>query len=90
MRTCWWRIDEVIYRLDADGEIPVTVAVRAAPDGGIVLSLQLADVGEAEITGGGAEGGVTARPALRARPGGPVVMRDHHRRIAGDQAPPRR
>ena len=44
-------IDEVIYRLDADGEIPVTVAVRAAPDGGVVLSMQLADVGEAEITG---------------------------------------
>ena len=44
-------IEEVIYRLDADGEIPVTVAVRAAPEGGVVLSMQLADVGEAEITG---------------------------------------
>ena len=44
-------IDEVIYRLDADGEIPVTVDVRAAPDGGVVLSMQLADAGEAEITG---------------------------------------
>ncbi len=44
-------IDEVIYRLDADGEIPVTVEVRAAPEGGVVLSMQLADVGEAEITG---------------------------------------
>ena len=44
-------IDEVIYRLDADGEIPVTIAVRAAPDGGVVLSMQLADAGEAEITG---------------------------------------
>jgi phage shock protein A len=44
-------IDEVIYRLDADAEIPVTVAVRPAPDGGVVLSMQLADAGEAEITG---------------------------------------
>ena len=44
-------IGEVIYRLDADGEIPVTVDVRPAPDGGVVLSMQLADVGEAEITG---------------------------------------
>ncbi len=44
-------IDEVLYRLDADGEIPVAVDVRPAPDGGVVLSMQLADVGEAEITG---------------------------------------
>ena len=44
-------LDEVIYRLDADGEIPVTVDVRPVPDGGVVLSMQLADVGEAEITG---------------------------------------
>jgi phage shock protein A len=44
-------IDEVIYRLDADGEIPVTVDVRAAPGGGVVLSMQLAGMGEAEITG---------------------------------------
>lgn len=44
-------IDEVIYRLDADGEIPVTVDVQPALGGGIVLAMQLADVGEAEITG---------------------------------------
>ena len=44
-------LDEVIYRLDADGEIPVTVDVRPVPDGGVVLSMQLADVGEAEIIG---------------------------------------
>ncbi len=44
-------IEEVIYRLDADGEIPVTAAVRPAPDGGVVLVLRLADVTEAEITG---------------------------------------
>jgi len=44
-------IDEVIYRLDADGEIPVTVAVRPAPEGGVVLVLSLAELSEAEITG---------------------------------------
>ena len=44
-------IDEVIYRLDADGEIPVAVDVRPTPEGGVVLALQLADVSEAEITG---------------------------------------
>ena len=41
----------MIYRLDADGQIPVTLAVRPAPDGGVVLSMQLADVGQAQITG---------------------------------------
>jgi len=44
-------IDEVIYRLDADGEIPVTVAVRPAPEGGVVLALSLADLSEVEVTG---------------------------------------
>ena len=41
----------MIYRLDADGEIPVTAAVRQAPGGGVFLTLPLADVTEAEITG---------------------------------------
>ena len=44
-------VDEVIYRLDADGEIPVTATVRPVPEGGVVLTLALADVKEAEITG---------------------------------------
>ena len=44
-------IDEVIYRLDADGEIPVSVAVRPAPEGGVVMVLSLAALTEAEITG---------------------------------------
>ena len=44
-------VDEVIYRLDADGEIPVAVTVRPAPDGGIILVLPLADLSEAEVTG---------------------------------------
>ena len=44
-------IEEVTYRLDADGEIPVSATVRPAPEGGVVLTLPLADVNEAEITG---------------------------------------
>ncbi len=44
-------VDEVIYRLDADGEIPVAVTVRPAPDGRVILVLPLAKVSEAEITG---------------------------------------
>ena len=44
-------IDEVIYRLDADGEIPVWVEVRPAPDGGIVVFFALVPVAEVEITG---------------------------------------
>jgi len=44
-------IDEVIYRLDADGQIPVSVDVRRAPDGGVIVAFALAPVAEAEITG---------------------------------------
>ena len=44
-------VDEVIYRLHADGQIPVAVTVRPAPDGGVVLVMPLADVSEAKITG---------------------------------------
>jgi phage shock protein A len=44
-------VGEVIYRLDADGEIPVTAAIRPVPEGGVVLTLALADVNEAAITG---------------------------------------
>ncbi len=44
-------IDEVIYRLDADGQVPVSVAVRRAPDGGVEVSFALIPVAEAEITG---------------------------------------
>jgi hypothetical protein len=44
-------IDEVIYRLDADGEVPVSMIVRAAPDGGVVVSFALVPAAEAEITG---------------------------------------
>jgi len=41
----------VIYRLDADGEIPVAVTVWPAPEGAVILVLPLAEVSEAEITG---------------------------------------
>ncbi len=44
-------IDEIIYRLDADSEIPVSVAVRRAPDGGVVVFFALVPVTEAEIIG---------------------------------------
>ena len=44
-------IEEVIYRLDTRGEIPVAVAARRAADGGIDLTLHLADLDQAEITG---------------------------------------
>jgi len=44
-------IDEVIYRLDTEGKIPVSVAVQPAPDGGVVVSLVLVRVAETEITG---------------------------------------
>ena len=44
-------IDEVIYWLDADGEIPVSVAVRPAPDGGAVVVLELIGTAGAEIIG---------------------------------------
>jgi len=44
-------VDEVIYRLDADGEVPVSVAVRAARGGGVTVSLALVPVAAAEITG---------------------------------------
>jgi phage shock protein A len=44
-------IDEVVYRLDADGQIPVSVDVRRAPEGGVVVVFALVPVAEAEITG---------------------------------------
>ena len=44
-------VDEVIYWLDAEGEIPVFVAVRRAGDGGVDLVLSLADVSAVEIIG---------------------------------------
>jgi SHS2 domain-containing protein len=44
-------VEEVIYRLDTDGEIPVTVDVSRAADGGINLILRVVDASTAEIIG---------------------------------------
>ena len=44
-------IDEVNYRLDADGQIPVSVTVRRAADGGVVVFLALVPAAAAKITG---------------------------------------
>ncbi len=44
-------VDELIYRLDAAGEIPVSVAVRAAAAGGVEVSFGLVPVAATEITG---------------------------------------
>ena len=44
-------INEVIYFLDVDGEIPLSVAVQPAPDGGVVVFLVLVRAADAEIIG---------------------------------------
>jgi len=44
-------IEEVLYWLDAEGEIPVSVVIRPAPDGGIVMFLVLVRAADAEIIG---------------------------------------
>jgi SHS2 domain-containing protein len=44
-------IEEVIYGLDADGEIPVAASARRAGDGGIDLALRVTSLDEVEIIG---------------------------------------
>lgn len=44
-------VEEVIYGLDAEGEVPATVEARRAADGGIDLTLWVVDVATVEITG---------------------------------------
>jgi SHS2 domain-containing protein len=44
-------LEEVIYRLDARGEVPVAVEVGRAADGGIDLALGAVDASTVEITG---------------------------------------
>ncbi len=44
-------LDEVIYRMDADGELPVSAQVRPAGGGGAALAMTLVPVAAAEITG---------------------------------------
>ncbi len=44
-------IEEVIYGLDANGEIPVAVSARRAADGGIDLTFQVTGLDQVEIIG---------------------------------------
>ena len=44
-------LDEVIYRMDADGELPAAARLRPAPGGGAGLVLSLVPVEAAEIVG---------------------------------------
>ena len=44
-------VEEVIYRLDTDGEIPAAVEVSRAADGGIDLTLRVVDAAAVEIIG---------------------------------------
>ena len=44
-------IDEVIYSVDAQGQIPVAVQARRAADGGIDLTLQTVRTSAAQIVG---------------------------------------
>jgi SHS2 domain-containing protein len=44
-------VEEVIYRLDTDGEIPAAVDVSRAGDGGIDVTLRAVDASTVEITG---------------------------------------
>ena len=44
-------LDEVIYRMDADGELPAAAQVRPGPGGGAELVLALLPVDAAEIVG---------------------------------------
>ena len=59
-------IDEVICRLDADGEIPLSVVIRPAPDGAVMF-LVLARAAGAEIVG--AVPKAASRRGLRCAPG---------------------
>ena len=44
-------VEEVIYRLDTSGEVPVAVAVGRSADGGIDLALRAVDASTVEIIG---------------------------------------
>lgn len=44
-------VDEIIYLVDALGQIPAAAEVRRAPDGGIDLLLQTVQASRAEIVG---------------------------------------
>ena len=74
-------LDEVIYRLDVDGEIPVSVAVRPLPGRRRDRNLRTGAGGRGGDHRRGAEGGIAARTAVRAGRGGPVVLRGDSRRL---------
>ena len=59
-------IDEVIYWLDTDGEIPLSVVIRPASDGGAVMFLVLVRMADAEITGAAPK--AASRRGLRCAP----------------------
>jgi SHS2 domain-containing protein len=44
-------LDEVIYRLEVDGEIALSADVAAAPGGGLRVRMRLGDAAQAEETG---------------------------------------
>jgi SHS2 domain-containing protein len=44
-------VEEIVYRLDTKGEVPVAVAVGRAADGGIDLALRAVDASTVEIIG---------------------------------------
>jgi SHS2 domain-containing protein len=44
-------LDEVIYRIDTAGEVPVSVAVTAAPEGGLTVRLRTVDPGQVRVVG---------------------------------------
>lgn len=44
-------VEEVIYGLDADGEVPAAVSARRGADGGVELTLRVVDVRAVELTG---------------------------------------
>jgi SHS2 domain-containing protein len=71
-------IEEVIYVLDADGEVPVAVRVARAGDGGIDLALLTVNAGAVEITGAApkavALSGLACAPDASGRWSGAVTV----------------
>ena len=78
-------IDEVIYWLDADGEIPLSVAARPTPDGGVVVFLVFARSADTEITSAVPKA-ASPRDHRPAGSGGPVATRGHGRRVPSRRA----
>ncbi len=60
-------LEEVIYRLDADGLIPVSATARSATAGGVDLTLVMADASTVDIIGAGPK--AVSLSGLRLAPG---------------------